>query len=192
MKIACGLVTPDSGTATVAGALAGSRAARARVGYLAELFRFPPALTGDELLAAHQRLAGSAGGATERERLLALAGVEEVAGRRIGTLSKGNQQRLGLAQALIGSPALLLLDEPTSALDPIGRRTVRKVLDRLRADGVGVLVNSHLLTEIEDVCDRVVLMRDGTVVGGGRVAELAPPGSGRTLEDVYVETMEAA
>jgi ABC-2 type transport system ATP-binding protein len=188
IKIACGLVRADHGSVTVCGAPAGSPAARARLGYLAETFRFPDFLTADEVLALHQQLAGSRGGAQERTRLLALAGLEDVATRRTGTLSKGMQQRLGLAQALVGEPDLVLLDEPTSALDPIGRAAVRELLAALRERGTAVLLNSHQLTDIERTCDRVALLRDGRVVLEGRVADLLRD-PGTTLEDVYVRAM---
>src|SRR2546421_10084696 len=141
VKIACGLVRPSSGRAEVCGAAAGSRAARARMGYLAELFRFPGWYTADELLGLHQSLSGSTGGAAERAELLELVGLTEASGRRIEAMSKGMQQRLGIAQALVGNPALLLLDEPTSALDPAGRRTVRRLLEELRDRGISVLLN---------------------------------------------------
>ena len=90
-------------------------------------------------------------------------------------MSKGMQQRLGIAQALVGGPRLLLLDEPTSALDPVGRRTVRQLLDGLRGRGVAVLLNSHLLSEVELVCDRVVILLGGEVVAAGAPGELARP-----------------
>ena len=175
-KIACGLVRPTAGEAHVAGAPAGSRVARAATGYLAELFRFPGWASADEVLALHQRLARSDGGAAERESLLARVGLAGEDGRRIGTMSKGMQQRLGIAQALIGAPRLVLLDEPTSALDPGGRRTVRDLLVALRGQGVGVLLNSHLLSEIELVCDRVVIIDGGRVVSEGRPQDLTAPG----------------
>ena len=176
VKIACGLVHPSSGTAEVDGAPAGSAHARAAIGYLAELFRFPGWCSADELLTLHQRLTGSRGGRRERRELLELVGLAEARDRRVEAMSKGMQQRLGIAQALVGSPRLLLLDEPTSALDPVGRRTVRELLEELRRRGVSVLLNSHLLSEIELVCDRVVILRDGRVVSEGRPAELARPG----------------
>jgi ABC-2 type transport system ATP-binding protein len=172
-KIACGLVRPTSGSARVLGQVAGSAPARRQTGYLAELFRFPGWASADELLTLHQRLAGSDGDATERTELLELVGLRDAAKTRIGTMSKGMQQRLGLAQALVGSPRLLLLDEPTSALDPAGRRVVRQVLIELRSRGTSALINSHLLTEVERTCDRVTILSEGQVVATGTPDELA-------------------
>jgi ABC-2 type transport system ATP-binding protein len=175
VKIACGLVRATRGQAEVCGARAGSRDAKRQLGYLAELFRFPGWYSADELLGLHQRLAGSAGGPQERADLLELVGLSEARDRRVEQMSKGMQQRLGLAQALVGSPPLLLLDEPTSALDPVGRRTVRLLLEELRRRGTSVLLNSHLLSEIELVCDRVVILLRGKVVTEGSPAELSRP-----------------
>jgi ABC-2 type transport system ATP-binding protein len=173
VKIACGLVRPTNGSAEIAGARAGSLEARRRLGYLAELFRFPGWYSGDELLQLHQRLSGSRGGERERTELLELVGLADARDRRVEAMSKGMQQRLGVAQALVGSPPLLLLDEPTSALDPVGRRTVRLLLEELRERGTSVLLNSHLLSEIELVCDRVVILLRGQVVTEGSPAELS-------------------
>jgi ABC-2 type transport system ATP-binding protein len=175
VKIAVGLVRPTAGSAEVAGARAGSHEARAALGYLAELFRFPGWYTADEVLELHQRLAGSQGGEAERKRLLELVALADAAGRRVDGMSKGMQQRLGVAQALVGEPRVLLLDEPTSALDPVGRRTVRLLLEQLRDRGVSVLLNSHLLSEIELVCDRVAILLDGAFVATGTPAELSRP-----------------
>jgi ABC-2 type transport system ATP-binding protein len=173
VKIACGLVRPTRGQAEVCGARAGSLASRRQLGYLAELFRFPGWYSADELLALHQRLSGSHGGEAERSELLELVGLTEARDRRVEEMSKGMQQRLGIAQALVGAPPLLLLDEPTSALDPVGRRTVRLLLEELRLRGTSVLLNSHLLSEIELVCDRVVILLRGEVVAEGSPAELS-------------------
>ena len=173
VKIACGLVRPSGGSAQVDGAPAGSAAARAAIGYLAELFRFPGWLRADELLELHQRLAGSAGGAAERAELLALVGLATRRGTRVEAMSKGMQQRLGIAQALVGSPRLLMLDEPTSALDPVGRRIVRDLLLELKRRGVAVLLNSHLLSEVERVCDRVAILVGGRSWLAAAPAELA-------------------
>ena len=166
VKIVCGLVRPTSGSTVVHGDL----------GYLAELFRFPDWLSADEVLVLHQRLAKSGGGARERAELLELVGLAEFATRRVGAMSKGMQQRLGIAQAMIGEPKLLLLDEPTSALDPAGRRTVRGLLETLRERGVAVLLNSHLLSEVELVCDRVAMIARGELVAAGTPAELSRAG----------------
>ena len=174
-KIACGLVRPSTGRVEVGGAPAGSIEARRRLGYLAELFRFPGWASADELLLLHQRLSGSEGGLPERTELLELVGLREARARRVEAMSKGMQQRLGIAQALVGSPQVLLLDEPTSALDPVGRRVVRKLLEELRRRGVSVLLNSHLLSEVELVCDRVVILLAGKVVAAGTPGELAKP-----------------
>ena len=173
VKIACGLVRASAGGAEICGAPAGSARARAALGYLAELFRFPGWYSADELLALHQRLTGSSGGAEERQELLELVGLADARDRRVEEMSKGMQQRLGIAQALVGAPKVLLLDEPTSALDPAGRRTVRALLEELRRRGIGVLLNSHLLSEIELVCDRVVIISRGRVVAAGSPQELS-------------------
>jgi ABC-2 type transport system ATP-binding protein len=173
VKIGCGLVRPTSGRVEICGSPAGSEVARAGLGYLAELFRFQPWLTASEVIELHQNLARSSGGAMERGRLLELVGLDDVGGRRVEALSKGMQQRLGIAQALIGDPQLLLLDEPTSALDPAGRRVVRRLLEDLRDRGIAVLLNSHLLSEIELVCDRVVILLGGEIITEGRPSEMA-------------------
>jgi ABC-2 type transport system ATP-binding protein len=174
-KIACGLVRASGGRADVEGAPAGSAEARAAIGYLAELFRFPDWLTADELLALHQELAGSGRGAPERTQLLEQVGLADATRTKIGAMSKGMQQRLGIAQALVGSPRLLMLDEPTSALDPVGRRVVRDLLRDLRGRGIAVVLSSHVLSEVELVCDRVAILVGGRIVAQGTPAELARP-----------------
>ena len=172
-KIACGLTRPSGGSVEVCGAPAGSLEARSATGYLAELFRFPGWLSALELLELHQRLSGSAGGVGERAELLEMVGLSDAGEKRIERMSKGMQQRLGIAQALIGSPRVLLLDEPTSALDPGGRRIVRALLERLRDRGIAVLLNSHLLSEVERVCDSVTIIARGAVVASGSASALA-------------------
>jgi ABC-2 type transport system ATP-binding protein len=190
VKIACGLVRPSAGRAEVCGARAGTRDARAALGYLAEFFRFPGWTSADELLELHQRLTGSEGGERERGELLELVGLTDARSRRVEEMSKGMQQRLGIAQALVGKPQLLLLDEPTSALDPVGRRTVRALLEELQRRGVSVLLNSHLLSEVELVCDRVAILLAGRVVAAGAPGELAKP-RGVEIETDQGVTMHA-
>src|SRR5437763_11928735 len=192
VKIACGLVRPSRGSAEICGLPAGSREARRSLGYLAELFRFPGWYSADEVLELHQKLNGSPGGAAERHELLELVGLSDARNRRVGEMSKGMQQRLGVAQALVGSPPLLLLDEPTSALDPVGRRTVRKLLEELRGRGISVLLNSHLLSEIELVCDRVAILLRGRLVAEGSPAELASPRGVEIETDEGVRLFEVA
>ena len=192
VKIAVGLVRASRGHAEVAGARAGSRAARAELGYLAELFRFPGWYTADEVLTLHQRLTRSEGGAAERKRLLERVALADARGVRVDGMSKGMQQRLGIAQALVGSPRVLVLDEPTSALDPAGRRVVRVLLEELRDRGASVLLNSHLLSEIELVCDRVAILRAGEVVAAGSPAELSQPRGVELETDEGVRMAEGA
>jgi ABC-2 type transport system ATP-binding protein len=175
VKIACGLIRASRGKAELCGAPAGSPPARAALGYLAELFRFPGWCSADEVLHLHQRLVRSPGGARERGELLDLVGLAQARATQVDAMSKGMQQRLGIAQALVGSPRVLLLDEPTSALDPAGRRTVRALLEELRGQEIGVLLNSHLLSEVELVCDRVVILSHGRVVAAGSPNELSRP-----------------
>ena len=133
-------------------------------------------MSAGEVLTLHQRLAHSRGGGAERAELLELVGLPDAARTRVGAMSKGMQQRLGLAQAMIGAPKLLLLDEPTSALDPAGRRVVRGILEHLRERGTSVLLNSHLLSEVELVCDHVVIVDHGRVVAAGSPDELRRQG----------------
>ena len=191
-KIACGLVRPTAGRATVEGAPAGSAQARAAIGYLAELFRFPDWLTADEVLGLHQDLARSEGGAGERGELLELVNLGEASETKVGAMSKGMQQRLGIAQALVGSPRLLMLDEPTSALDPVGRRIVRDLLRELRGRGIAVVLSSHLLSEVELVCDRVAILVGGRIVARGTPAELARPRGVEVDTAAGVRTFPAA
>ncbi len=178
VKILLGLVAASSGTARIFGIPVSDPSARRRVGYLPEQFRFPEWLTGAQLLDLHGRLAGLDADrrrtrAGEVLELVGLAGREHT---RIGAYSKGMTQRIGLAQALVGEPRLVLLDEPTSALDPIGRRDVRDLVRHLRAEGVAVLLNSHLLSEVELMCDRAAIVDRGHVVRQGRLDELAGTG----------------
>src|SRR3954466_3438066 len=192
VKIACGLVRPSAGRAEICGAPAGSTPARAALGYLAELFRFPGWYTADEVLELHQHLAGSRGGAAERSRLLELVALSDARDRRVDGMSKGMAQRLGIAQALVGEPRLLLLHEPTAAHAPVGRRTVRLLLEELRGRGVSVLLNSHLLSEVELVCDHVAILLGGEVVAAGTPQQLAQPRGVELETDEGTRTVEGA
>ncbi|MEV6596156.1 sigma factor [Actinoplanes sp. NPDC051346] len=136
------------------------------------LFRYQPWLTAAEVLALHVRLAGTAVPARDQRECLGTVGLADRAGDRVGGFSKGMQQRLGMAVALVARPELVVLDEPTSALDPIGRADVRDLLLALKDRGVAVLLNSHLIGEVERVCDRVVILDKGRVAASGTLDEL--------------------
>jgi ABC-2 type transport system ATP-binding protein len=174
VKILLGLVKPSSGTAALFGRPAGEPEARRHVGYLPENFRFHDWMTGAGLLDFHGRLAGlsPAERAARIPKVLDQVGLSGRGGDKIGSYSKGMTQRIGLAQAIIHEPDLVLLDEPTSALDPVGRREVRDLIRSLRARGMTVFLNSHLLSEVEMVCDRVAIVDRGRVVRGGRLEDL--------------------
>jgi ABC-2 type transport system ATP-binding protein len=165
MKTLAGLVRPSAGRVALFGLPAHDPRARVRVGYLPELFRFPEWLTGRRVLDLHARLAGVPAGerADRIDAALERVGLAGRGDERVRGYSKGMSQRLGLAQALLARPALVLLDEPTSALDPLGRRLVREVIRELTTGGTAVLLNSHLLTEVESVCHRIVILDRGRV-----------------------------
>jgi ABC-2 type transport system ATP-binding protein len=172
IKILLGLVRADAGEVMILGRAGGSARSRAGVGYLPELFRFQPWLTADEVLALHARLARVPWSATHGREALERVGLGPRAGEKVGGFSKGMQQRLGLAVALVGEPELVILDEPTSALDPLGRVDVRDVVVGLRERGAAVVLNSHLIGEVERVCDRVVILDHGRVVASGALEAL--------------------
>jgi Cu-processing system ATP-binding protein len=172
MKLMLGLSRPSGGRVEVLGRdPASGRAASGRgVGYLPENVAFSPALTGRELLRFYGRLKGV--GRRAREALLEEVGLAEAADRRVGTWSKGMRQRLGLAQALLGEPRLLLLDEPTTGLDPSLRLAFYDILAQLRAKGVTVVLSSHALTELEDRADRVAILDGGRLIADGTLETL--------------------
>jgi ABC-2 type transport system ATP-binding protein len=191
IKILLGLVRPDAGEVLLLGRPGADPLARARVGYLPELFRYQPWLTAAEVLDLHVRLAGAAVPAQDRRECLAVVGLADRAGDRVGGFSKGMQQRLGLAVALVARPELVVLDEPTSALDPIGRADIRDLLLSLKARRVAVLLNSHLIGEVERVCDRVVILDKGRVAASGTLAELLGQGELRLrLDGVSAQAQE--
>jgi len=172
VKLLVGLVHASAGSGSVLGYRLGDRRARKRLGYLPELFRYPDWLSAREVLHFHARVCGHPVTVRAVEDALLLVGLAARAGDRVATFSKGMQQRLGLAVALLGEPDLVVLDEPTSALDPSGRLEVREILHRLRASGTTVFLNSHLLTEVEQVCDRIAIVTKGRVVAQGTIAQI--------------------
>ncbi|MEV6283101.1 ABC transporter ATP-binding protein [Kribbella sp. NPDC051770] len=172
IKMLLGLVAPDAGEVTLLGRPAYEPSARSRVGYLPELFRYQPWLSAAEVLTLHVKLARTDISKADRQAALELVGLGQRAADRVGGFSKGMQQRLGLAVALVARPEFVILDEPTSALDPLGRADVRDIVLELKQREVAVLLNSHLIGEVERVCDRVVILDHGKVAAAGTLAEL--------------------
>lgn len=174
IKVLLGIVRRSAGAASLMGRPAGDRAGRRRVGYLPEGHRIPAHHTGDTALEYYGSLSGLSVGEIKRRRpaLLELVGLTGWGKARVTQYSKGMLQRLGLAQALLHDPDLLMLDEPTDGVDPVGRSEMRAVLKRLKSEGKSIFINSHLLQEIELVCDRVAILVQGRVERLGRVDEL--------------------
>jgi ABC-2 type transport system ATP-binding protein len=167
IKMLLGLVEPTGGRALLLGQPVGTREVRARIGFLPEHFRFYDWLSASELILFHGRLCGLAEDALRRKipQLLERVGLGAQSNKPIRSFSKGMMQRVGLAQAIVNDPEILFLDEPTSGLDPAGRKLVRDVISEQRDRGATVFLNSHLLGEVEQSCDRVAFIRDGSIVG---------------------------
>lgn len=174
IKMLLGLLRPTAGTVRLFGLDPSSPRAKARIGYLPELSHFHPYLTPRETLRYYGGLFDMPSTLRHEraERLLARVGVLDAADRPVGEFSKGMARRIGLAQALLNEPDLVILDEPTSGLDPIGRHDVKMLIKALAAEGRTVLLSSHLLAEVEDVCDRVVILGDGQIRAEGRLDDL--------------------
>ena len=167
IKMLLGLVEPTGGRALLLGQPVGTREVRARIGFLPEHFRFYDWLSASELILFHGRLCGMAEDTLRRKipLLLDRVGLGAQSNKPIRSFSKGMMQRVGLAQAIVNDPEILFLDEPTSGLDPAGRKLVRDVISEQRDRGATVFLNSHLLGEVEQSCDRVAFIRDGSIVG---------------------------
>jgi ABC-2 type transport system ATP-binding protein len=181
IKLLLGLARPTAGSGRVLGAPLGDRATRRRIGYLPELFRFQPWLSAREVLQLHTELAAIAPVHRNHavDQALAWVGLTARADDLVGRFSKGMQQRLGLGVALLGDPELILLDEPTSALDPIGRTDVRAIVRSARDRGATVVLNSHLLGEVEQTCDWVVILHEGRAVASGPLEDVVASGGVR-------------
>src|SRR5271170_3411246 len=174
VKIMMTIVRPTSAAGTVLGKPVGDKTTLGRIGYLPEHHRFPRYLTGRQTLEFFAALS-KVDRPTRKERtaeLLEIVGMSAWADKKVSTYSKGMMQRIGLAQALIADPDLVVLDEPTDGVDPVGRRDIRGVLGRLREEGKTVFINSHLLSELEMLCDRVAILVRGKVAKQGTVDEL--------------------
>lgn len=181
VKILLGLVHSTAGTAKLFGQSVQHPAARARVGFLPENHRFPGFLTAEQTLHVYGRL-GDVPAEPRTQRisdLLEHVGLDDRRDSKVKTFSKGMLQRLGLAQALLNDPDLLFLDEPTSGVDPVGRRAIRDLVLELRDNGATIFLNSHLLSEVEKVCTRIAILREGQIVREGTIDELT------SVERVY-------
>ena len=174
IKILCGLVKPTAGRANVFGRDVLDHQARAAIGYLPEQPYFYEYLTPRETLEFYGRLRGRAPGerAEDWGRLSELLDLKDIAGERVKGFSKGMRQRLGFAVALIGDPPLLILDEPMSGLDPVGRRNIRELILRCRDEGKTIFFSSHVLGDVEQICDRVSILSKGCLVREGRIGQL--------------------
>src|SRR5512146_1545659 len=188
MNVLLGFVNATSGAAYLFGVDVREPIARQRIGYLPELTYYYKFLTAEELLRFYARVFHIPRAETDRriDQLLKLVELEHARKRPIKTYSKGMQQRVGLAQALINNPDLLILDEPTSGLDPLGRMKVREIIQRLKNEGKTVLFSSHELGEVETVCDRVAIINQGELKVEGRVADLVAKHQAN-LEKIFLD-----
>ncbi len=188
MNVLLGFVPPTSGEASLFGIDVRQPIARQRIGYLPELTYYYKFLTAEELLRFYAKIFKIPRAEADRRvaALLKLVELEEAGKRLIKTYSKGMQQRVGLAQALINNPDLLILDEPTSGLDPLGRMKVREIIQRLKEQGKTVFFSSHELGEVETVCDRVAIVHQGELKAVGRVGEIVGQRHGN-LEKAFLD-----
>ena len=186
IRILLGLLQADGGTVRLFGRAPTEPAARAALGYLPEITHLHPFLTPCETLAYYGRLSGLQGAQlrTRIADLLSLTGLTHAKHRRVGTFSKGMKRRVGLAQALINAPRLLILDEPTSGLDPIATREVKELILALRARGLAILTTSHLLADVRETCSRILILDRGQTLLQGAVAELEG-----SLESLFLRTL---
>src|SRR5271168_202151 len=187
MNVLLGFVQPSSGSASLFGIDVRQPIARQRIGYLPEMTYYYKFLSAEELLRFYAKIFGLTRSETDQriDRLLKLVELEHARKRPIRSYSKGMQQRVGLAQALINNPDLLILDEPTSGLDPLGRMKVREIIQRLRNEGRTVFFSSHELGEVETVCDRVAIIHQGELKVVGRVDEIT--GAHPNLEKAFLD-----
>ncbi|MEM9373251.1 MAG: ABC transporter ATP-binding protein [Planctomycetota bacterium] len=174
VKILMTVIRPTRVSGTVLGKPVGDRPTLARIGYLPEHHRFPPYLKGRQVLEFFAAMSGVSkkDRKSRAEELLEVVGMSDWGNKKVGGYSKGMRQRVGIAQALMNDPELVLLDEPTDGVDPVGRREIRGILARMKDEGRAVFLNSHLLSELEMVCDRVAIMVTGKVLRQGTIREL--------------------
>jgi ABC-2 type transport system ATP-binding protein len=192
LRLLLGFTSPTEGSVRLAGKSPSDPDSRVGIAYLPESLKLPARLTVRRLLQLHGTLAGLSGAELEREvdESLELTGIADRARDRIGSLSKGLTQRVGFAQAFLGKPRLMFLDEPTSGLDPIGVREARDWIGLARDRGCSILMSSHILSEVERVCDQIAIVNQGEIAASGEITEVVRPGE--TLEDAFVRVVSAS
>ncbi len=189
MKMIVGLLRPTSGTITIDGALSSHPIFKKKLGYMPETPYFYEKMTGMEFLAFCDELFGNGGGdAAHYEMLLKKVGIYAARDYQIRTYSKGMRQRLGFAQALVNDPEYLFLDEPLDGLDPIGRREMKEVMTDLKKEGRRVFLNTHILADVEEICDEVGIIHKGKLLYAGSVKKFC---EGRPLEERFMEVVDA-
>ena len=190
VKMLLDFTRPSAGNLSINGIASTDPSSRAAVGYLAENHRIPPYLTGWQYLERCAELLnmGRSEAADQCRRIVELIGMQGKEHIKAGTYSKGMVQRFGLGAALIGSPRLLILDEPVSGLDPIGIIEIRRLLESLKDQGITVFLNSHLLSEVEKICDNAAVIHQGRLLVKDAITTLVK--DGETLEDVFVRLVK--
>ena len=190
VRMLLAFIKPSSGRITLNGLPASDPASRKNIGYVAEQHMMPPYLSGLEYLSRHAALMGLTGGDAEKEihRVLEMVSMNGREREKSTAYSKGMKQRMGLGAALLGAPELLILDEPTAGLDPVGFRDVRKILEILHDKGVTVILNSHLLSEVEKTCDTAAILYQGKILVKDTITAIVK--ENETLEDVFFRYIE--
>ena len=190
VRMLLGFIKPSSGSITINGLPASDPESRKHIGYIAEQHMIPPYLSGFEYLSRHAFLIGLSGKDAGREvdRVLEIVSMKGLERKKSVAYSKGMKQRIGLGAVLLGQPTLLMLDEPITGLDPIGIRDVRKILENLRSEGVTVILNSHVLSEVEKTCETAAIMHEGKILIKDTIKAIMK--DHETLEDVFVRYIE--
>lgn len=192
IKVLMGFIFPTNGRAKVLGEKAGSIIAKRRTGYLPEVALYYPFMTAEEILGLYGRLQGIGGKELKTlvSNLMTRVGLEKFRGVRLRNFSKGMLQRIGLAQAIMGDPDLLILDEVTSGLDPVGRRDLREILKDFKDRGKTIFFSSHELSEVSKMCDRIILIDEGKVIQEKSMEEILKKEQEEgSLEDYFIEAV---
>jgi ABC-2 type transport system ATP-binding protein len=190
VRIILGFSRPTKGTISINGIPAGRAASRKKIGYLAESHRMPPYISGLEYLMRHASFCGLTGGSAKKAvgDIIELVGMNGSEKKKASAYSKGMAQRIGFGAALLGNPELLVLDEPVSGLDPLGMRDVRVILEEFKNRGNTIILNSHLLSEVEKLCDTAAIMNKGRIVIKDSISNIVR--DHETLEDVFIRHVE--